>query len=173
MFQKILDWAKRRPLLAAAIVVSAVWLVMRMKNSGNDSLLVMNSVENFSTCYQRKQIYLNSVDPDNPTGMADCNIEKQFGKLYIKIMANLPYARGGVFSSHYGAYSCFLVASGTGKSINLGGMVRGGDRFYRLFSELAGQYDEYDTVQVWLQVEDYKPKLILSGSITEQQNSSL
>ncbi len=86
-------------------------------------------------------------------------------------MANLPYNRGGVFHTTFGAYNCFLVDSKTGKSINLGSMTRGGDRWYRLNTELLGQYDEYDTIQCWIQVEDYKPKLILTGSITQQQTA--
>ena len=132
-----------------------------------------NNVERFSTCYQRKQIYLNSCDPDEPTGMGDVNLEKRWGKLYINIQANLPYAKGGVFHTMYGAYYCFLIDDRTKRSINLGTMVRHGDHFYRLATELLGSYEQYNRIDVYRQSEDYAPKRVLTGSITGQQCSSL
>lgn len=130
-------------------------------------------VENFSSCYQRKQVYLNSCNPDEPTGHADVNLEKRFGKLYININANLPYAKGGVMHTAWGAYHAFLSNSHKNKSINLGSLVRHGDRFYKLSTELLGDYGEYDEILVYQTVEDYQPKLVLRGSISGQQCSSL
>lgn len=129
--------------------------------------------ETFSSCYQRKQIYLNSCDPDEPTGHADVNLEKRFGKFYITINANLPYAKGGVFNTSWGVFSAFLVDTTTNKSINIGSLVRHGDRFYKLSTELLGEYGNYDEMRVYQSVEDYGPKLKLRGSITGQSCSSL
>lgn len=129
--------------------------------------------ENFSSCYQRKQIYLNSCDPDEPTAHADVNLEKRFGKLYINITANLPYAKGGVFNTMWGSYHAFLVDTHNGKSINLGSLVRHGSRFYKLATELLGDYSEYDSIFIYQTVEDYSPKLKMKGSITGQNCSSL
>lgn len=127
----------------------------------------------YSTCYAHKQIYLNSCNPDEPTGHADVNLESQNGKLFIRIQAMLPYARGGVFHTMYGAYHAFLVSSRTGKRISLGTLARQGDRTYKLQTELFGTYGEYDEMQVWRQTEDYAPKMVLRGSITKQQCTSL
>lgn len=171
MLQKIVDWMKARPILTAVVILILVIVYLRRRPDIN-VFFVDKNVENFSTCYQRKQIYLNSCDADEPTGIADANIEKRFGKLYITVMANLPYARGGVFHSMWGAYHVFLVDP-NGESINLGSMVRGGDRWYRLSTELNGDYSKFTELQIWRQTEDYKPKMILRGSITEQQRSSL
>jgi hypothetical protein len=129
--------------------------------------------EDYSTCYRRKQIYLSSCDPDEATGHADVNLESRFGKLYITINANLPYAKGGVYHTMWGAYSAFLVDSRNNKSINLGSLVRHGDRFYKLSTELLGEYSNYDKIVVYRQTEDYAPKKVLMGSITRQQCSSL
>lgn len=130
-------------------------------------------LENFSSCYQRKQIYLNSCDPDEPVGNADVHLERRFGKLYITINANLPYAKGGVFNTSFGAYYAFLSDTRNGKSINLGSLVRHGDRFYKLSTELLGEYSNYNEIIVYRQSEDYQPKKVLSGSITSQACSSL
>lgn len=134
---------------------------------------VTKGVEKFSSCYQRKQIYLNSCDPDEPHGHADVYLEKRWGKLYININGNLPYAKGGVFNSMFGAYHAFLVDTHNNKSVNLGSLVRHGDRFYKLSTELLGEYSNYDQIWVYRQSEDYSPKLVLKGSITGQMCSSL
>ena len=130
-------------------------------------------IENFSSCYRSKQIYLNSCNPDEPSCHADVNLEHRFGKLFIKINANLPYAKGGVFNTMWGAYHAFLVDSRDGKSINLGSLVRHGDRFYKLSTELLGEYGNFDHITVYRQTEDYSPKKVLTGSITSQSCSSL
>ena len=122
-------------------------------------------VENFSTCYQRKQIYLNSCDPDEPVGNADVHLERRWGKLYISINANLPYAKGGVFNTMWGSYHAFLVDTRNTKSINLGSLVRHGSRFYKLSTELLGDYSNYNEIWVYRQTEDFSPKKILSGKI--------
>lgn len=127
--------------------------------------------ENFSSCYQRKQIYLNSCDPDEPTGHADVNLERRFGKLYITINANLPYAKGGTMNTMWGSWYAFLVDTRNNKSINLGSLVRHGDRFYKLSTELLGEYSNYNEIRVYRQSEDYKAKLILSGKIAQQCSS--
>jgi hypothetical protein len=105
--------------------------------------------------------------------MGDVNLEKRWGKLYINIQANLPYARGGVFHTMHGAYTALLVDSRNQRSINLGSLVRHGDRMYKLSTELLGDYSDYDEIQVWRQTEDYAPKMVLRGSITGQQCTSL
>lgn len=129
--------------------------------------------ESFSTCYSRKQIYLNSCDPDEPTAHADVNLEKRWGKLYININANLPYVLGGVMHTMWGAYHAFLVDSRTKRSINIGSLVRHGDRFYKLSTELLGDYNNYNEIWVYQVTEDYSPKMVLRGSISSQQCSSL
>ena len=129
--------------------------------------------EDFSSCYQRKQIYLNSCDPDEPTGMGDVNLEKRWGKLYINIQCNLPYAQGGVFHTMWGSYNALLIDSRNKRSINLGSLVRHGDRLYKLSTELLGSYASYDRLDIVRQTEDYAPKRVLTGSIVGQQCSSL
>lgn len=129
--------------------------------------------ENFSSCYQRKQIYLNSCDPDEPSGHADVNLERRFGKLYININANLPYAKGGSLNTMWGAYFAYFLDTRTNKSINLGSLVRDGSRWYKLSTELLGEYSNYDEIWVFRKSEDYQPKVVLKGSITGQQCSSL
>jgi len=129
--------------------------------------------ENFSSCYQRKQIYLNSCDPDEPSGHGDVTLEKRFGKFYINIICNLPYAKGGVMNTMWGAYHAYLVDTRTQKSINIGSLVRHGDRFYKLATELLGEYSNYNELVIYRQSEDYAPKKVLTGSITGQNCSSL
>lgn len=129
--------------------------------------------DTFSSCYQQKQIYLSSADPDEMGGHGDVNLEQRWGKLYININCNLPYAKGGVFNTMWGAYHAFLVDTRNNKSINLGSLVRHGDRFYKLSTELLGDYSNYNEIWVYIQTEDYAPKLKLKGSITGQQCSSL
>lgn len=123
----------------------------------------------YDTCYQRKQIYLLSCDPDEQFGHADVILEKRFGKLYININANLPYAKGGVFHTMWGAYDAFLVDTQNKKSINLGSLVRHGDRFYKLSTDLAGDYSNYNEIRVYRNYEDCAPKLKLKGAIIKQQ----
>lgn len=132
-----------------------------------------DEIENFSSCYRRKQIYLNSCDPDTPTVHGDINLEKRWGKLYINIQANLPFALGGVYNTMWGSYQAFLVDTKTKRSINLGSLVRHGDRFYKLSTELLGEYSNYDEIWVYRQTEDYNPKLIGRAKIHSSQCSSL
>lgn len=127
--------------------------------------------ENFSSCYRRKQIYLSSCDPDAPTAHADVNLEKRWGKLYITINANLPFALGGVFNTMWGAYHAWIVDTRTKRSINLGSLVRHGDRFYKLSTELLGEYGNYNEIWVYRQSEDYASKLTLRGSVNSQCTS--
>lgn len=173
--QKVLNWIKANPWLALAIAVGAWWL-WRKSNAGatlNLNVMLGQKKEGFSSCYQRKQAYLNSCDSDEPTGMGDVNLEKRWGKLYINIQCNLPYARGGVFHTMWGAYHAFLVDSRNQRSINLGSLVRHGDRMYKLSTELLGDYSDYDRIDIYRQTEDYAPKRVLTGSIAGQQCSSL
>lgn len=172
--QQVLDWIKKNPLLALGLAAAIWWLWQQSNGNGTTINLLLGKKEKFSTCYQRRQIYLNACDPDEPTGTADVNIEKRWGKMYINIQANLPYAKGGVFHSMmWGAYHCFLIDSRNKRSINLGSLVRHGDRHYKLSTELLGDYSDYDTITVMRQTEDYAPKRVLTGSITGQQCSSL
>jgi len=172
---KVFEWIKTNPFLAAAVALVALWLFARSRGTTIIALVNPNSSsrEGFSSCYQQKQFYLNSTFPDEPSGHADCFLEKRFGKMFLNIQANLPYVKGGVFSSMFGDYHAFLVDSKSGKSVNLGSLVFGGDRFYRLRTELAGDYSDYDKCEIYRQTEDYKPKKVLSGSITSQGCSSL
>jgi len=142
------------------------------ENNFNRDIVVVPR-EDFSTCYQRKQVYLNSCDPNLPTSHGDVHLEKRWGKLYITINANLPYAKGGVFHTMYGAFHAFLVDTRNKKSISLGGLVRHGDRFYKLSTELLGDYSNYNEIWVYRQTEDFPAKVVLRGSITGQQCSSL
>lgn len=129
--------------------------------------------ENFSSCYQSKQIYLNSTDEDEPSNHGDVHLENRWGKLYITLNCNLPYVKGGVFNTMWGSYHAFLVDTRKNKSINIGSLVYHGDKFYKLATELLGDYSEYNEIWVYQQTEDYAPKLKLKGSITGQQCSSL
>ena len=130
--------------------------------------IVIAPVENYSTCYQKKMIYLNSCDPNLPTSHGDAHLEKRWGKLYITLNCNLPYAKGGVFHTMWGSFVSFLVDTRYKKSINLGSLVRHGDRYYKLSTELLGDYGNYDEIWVYRQTEDYAPKKVLVGSITSQ-----
>jgi hypothetical protein len=172
-----MDILKEQPIVVIAILLAALWLYARSSFVQNPTTklfaFLSPRAEGFSTCYQSKQFHLNSVNPDEMTSIADVNLEKQFGKLFINIQANLPYAQGGDFHTVWGAYHAFLVDSKHKKSINLGSLAYSGDHWYRLRTELLGDYSNYDTVQVWRQTEDYKPKLLLSGSISAQTCSSL
>lgn len=127
--------------------------------------------ENFNSCYRRKQIYLNSCDPEQPSSHADVNLERRFGKLYINIIANLPYAKGGVFNTIWGSYESYLLDTRNNKSINLGSLVHDGSRHYKLATELLGEYSNYDTIAIYRQTEDYAPKKIVEGSIRCQRTS--
>jgi hypothetical protein len=125
--------------------------------------------DDYSTCYTKKKIYLNSVGT-NDSSHGEVMLEKRFGKLYITLNCNLPYAKGGVFHTSYGAYHAFLVKSKNEKdSIYLGTLVRHGDRFYKLTTELLGDYKGYDCIMVARKTEDYPPVTVLRGSITKQQ----
>jgi hypothetical protein len=122
--------------------------------------------DDYSSCYKKKQIYLNGVGDSSNHG--DVNLEKRFGKLYITLNCNLPYALGGIFHTMYGAYNAHLVNSKTGASIDLGTLVRQGDRFYKLTTELLGDYRGYDQITVTRKTEDYPVVNVLTGSITHQ-----
>jgi hypothetical protein len=171
MLNQLTDWVKKNKLLALGLLVAAALLLAKRSREPGASLAV--PVENFSTCFQRRQIYLNSCDTDEPTGMGDVNIEKRWGKMYISINANLPYARGGVFHTMYGAYHAFAIDPRNKRSINLGTLVRHGDRMYKLATELLGDYSDYTEIVIYRQTEDYAPKMVLKGSITGQQCTSL
>lgn len=124
--------------------------------------------ENFSSCYRRKQIYLNSCDPDQPSNHGDVYLERRYGKLYITLNCNLPYAKGGPMNTMFGAYHAMLLDSRNNKSMNLGSLVRDGSRFYKLATELLGEYSNYDKIVVYIQTESYRPKKVLTGSISCQ-----
>lgn len=126
--------------------------------------------DDYSTCYTKKKIYLNAVS-DNDNSHGEVILEKQFGKLHVTLNCNLPYAKGGVFHTSYGAYHAFLINSKTKQSIYLGTLVRHGDRFYKLTTELLGDYRGYDEIKVSRKTEDFPPVCILKGSITKQQCS--
>jgi hypothetical protein len=169
----MLEFVKKNPVITVIIVAIAVYFLFikpRVDAGGADVLIM--PIERFSSCLQRKQIYLNSCSEMQPEAHADVNIEKRFGKLYIFINANLPMADGGIFHTSYGAYHAFLINSKTNESVNIGTLVRHGDRWYKLATALLGQYDGYDRLDVYHQVEDYEPKRVLTGSITKQNTSS-
>lgn len=172
---QIVAWIKKN--FIVTIIASVALLSLWAKCTGTTVVALVQSTvgaqEGFSSCYRRRQIYMNSCDPDEPSGTADVNLENRFGKLHINVNANLPYAMGGVMHTMYGAYHVFLINSRTGNSINLGTLARSGDRMYKLSTELAGNYDDYDRLDIFRQTEDYAPKRILTGSITGQQCSSL
>lgn len=130
--------------------------------------------EDYGSCYKRKKIYLNSDDCDEPAmGHGDVMLEKRWGKLYITINTNLPYAKGGVMHTMWGAYHAFLVDSKGKENIYLGSLVRHGDRFYKLSTELLGDYRQYDEIVIIRKTEDYPPVTVLKGSITRQHCTSL
>lgn len=124
--------------------------------------------DDYSTCYTKKKIYLNAVG-DSGSDHGEAILEKRFGKLYITLNCNLPYAKGGVFHTAYGAYHAFLLNTKNEDSIYLGTLVRHGDRFYKLTTELLGDYRGYDAICVSRKTEDFAPVKILHGSITRQQ----
>ena len=130
--------------------------------SGNRS----RDQSDYSTCYTKKQIYLNGTNDSANHG--DVFLEKRFGKLLITLNCNLPYALGGIFHTVYGAYNASMVNSKTGASIDLGTLVRQGDRFYKLTTELLGDYRGYDQIVVSRKTEDYPAVVVLTGSITHQ-----
>lgn len=168
----VISWIKKNPLIFGVAVLVVFWF-WRQPSPVSESFCDDDTVEDFSTCIQRKQIYLNACDSDEPTAHADVNLEKRWGKFWINIQANLPYARGGVFHSMWGAYSAFAIDPRNRRSINLGSLVRHGDRMYKLSTELLGDYSDYTEIQIWRQTEDYVPKMVLRGSITGQQCTSL
>jgi hypothetical protein len=128
----------------------------------------------YSTCYKQKKIYLNSDDCDESYGHGDAMLEKRWGKLYITLNANLPYAQGGVMHTMWGAYHAFLVDSRKQESdIYLGSLVRHGDRFYKLSTELLGDYSNYDKIIVLRKTEDYPAVSVLKGNISRQHCTSL
>jgi hypothetical protein len=136
------------------------------------SLKIQNSsIEGFSNCTAYKQIYLNGILSSGDH--ADVNLENRFGKLFIYINANLPYALGGVFHTLEGSYQAFLIDRKNGLSINLGSLIRHGDRFYKLATSLEGNFDNYDEIHVYRRTENHEPVLVLKGNICEQNRSSL
>ena len=175
MFPKLVAWAKANPVLAVVLALAVAWtanhvLSYRRVDAG---FVAPADVENFSTCLQKKQIYLNSCDPDQPSNVADVNIENRFGKMYINILLSAPFAIGGDFSSHSGAYHAFLINPKNKESVNIGTFVRSGDGYYRLSNELLGDYSQFSRIDVFRQILDYEPKRIVTGSITSQNCSSL
>ena len=130
--------------------------------------------DDYSTCYKQKKIYLNSDDCDEKFGHGDAMLEKRWGKLYITLNANLPYAQGGVMHTMWGAYHALLIDSdGNEPEVYLGSLVRHGDRFYKLSTELLGDYRAYDKIMVLRKTEDYPPVTVLKGSLTKQHCTSL
>jgi hypothetical protein len=124
--------------------------------------------DDYSTCYANKKIYLTS---DDSAGHGEVTLEKRFGKLYVTLNCNLPYALGGVFHTSYGAYHAYMVNTKTQDTINLGTLVRHGDRFYKLTTELLGDYRGFDLIKVVRKTEDFPAVQVLSGSITKQNCS--
>lgn len=128
--------------------------------------------DDYSTCFQKKQVYLNAEGCDEESmSMGEVLLQKRYGKLYITINANLPYAKGGVFHTMYGAYHAFLVDTNGKQNIYLGTLVRHGDRFYKLSTELLGDYRAYDKIVIARKTEDYPPVTVLKGSIYSQHCS--
>ena len=128
--------------------------------------------DDYSTCFQKKQIYLTAEGCEEESmSHGEVLLQKRFGKLYITLNTNLPFVRGGVFHTMYGAYHAFLVDTKTKKRIYLGTLVRHGDRFYKLSTELLGDYRNFDQIIVVRKTEDYPPVTVLKGSITKQHCS--
>ena len=121
--------------------------------------------DDYSTCYKTKKIYLNSDNCEEKTGHGDCLLEKRYGKLYITLNCNLPYAQGGTFHTMWGAYHAFMLDTKTGEQLYLGSLVRHGDRFYKLNTELLGDYRNFNEIIVLRKTEDYPLVKVLSGSI--------
>jgi hypothetical protein len=173
-----ITWMRTNPLLSLAIVVGAWWLWNIYQIRRKQIIVAIQPagapimVERFSSCLQKKQIYLNSCSPDEPTSVGDVNLEKRYGKFYLTINANLPYAEGGDFHSIHGAYNAFLVSTSDNESLNIGTLVRHGDRWYKLSTELLGEYDKFDRIDVYRQTETYEPKRVLTGSIVAQNCSN-
>jgi hypothetical protein len=119
----------------------------------------------YSTCLKTKKIYLNSDDCDEKTGHGDCLLEKRYGKLYITLNCNLPYAQGGTFHTMWGAYHAFLHDTKTNEQLYLGSLVRHGDRFYKLNTELLGDYRNFNEIVILRKTEDYPMVKVLKGSI--------
>ena len=161
--KKMLKWIQDHPFYFGVIVVILLWIWLQKPVM----MIPMKegTKENFSTCYQLKQFYLNSVDPEQPTGFCNALIEKQYGKYYIDLQCSLAYALGGDFHTSYGAYTAFFKNSKTGQTINLGNLTYTGQHWYRLRTDLNGDYTGYDTVEIWRQEEDFKPKKVLTGKV--------
>jgi hypothetical protein len=121
--------------------------------------------DNFSTCYAVKKTYLNSDGCEESIGHGDVLLESRFGKLYITLNCNLPYAQGGDFHTMWGAYHAFLKDSKTGQDLYLGSLVRHGDHWYKLNTELLGDYKNYDKIIVLRKTEDYAPVSVLQENL--------
>ena len=128
--------------------------------------------DDFSSCYKIKKIYLNADGCDESVGHGDVVLEKRFGKLYITLNCNLPYAQGGDFHTMWGAYHAFLKDNKTGEELYLGSLVRHGDHFYKLNTELLGDYRNFDEIVVIRKTEDYPAVKVLRGSIACSGNGN-
>ena len=119
------------------------------------------------SCIKSKQIYLNSDGCDEEsTAHADVNMENRFGKIFLNINANLPNVKGGDFQTAYGAYHAFLVDKYRREPrVYLGQLVLHGDHFYKLVTELLGDYSNYNEILVIRKTEDYPAVKVLRGKI--------
>ncbi len=171
-----LTWVQTNPLLTLAIIVGVWWIWSLYLTKRKQIIVAIGGdakvTEHYSSCLQRKQIYLNSCAEDEPTSVGDVNLEKRFGKLYITINSNLPYARGGVFHTINGTYHASLVSTSTNESLDIGQLVLHGDRWYKLSTELLGEYGKFDRIDVYRHTEGVEPKRVLTGSITAQNCSN-
>ena len=121
--------------------------------------------DDYNSCYKIKKIYLNSDGCEEAIGHGDALLEKRFGKLYITLNCNLPYAQGGDFHTMWGAYHALLKDNKTGEDLYLGSLVRHGDHFYKLNTELLGDYRNFDEIVIFRKTEDYPKVKVLRGSI--------
>lgn len=165
MLDKIILWVKKNPFWIVAILVSA-YLVWKISVFQKQIIFLDNSEfrsESFEACFESKQVYINSCDESAPTSHAVVDLQRQSGKIHFSINANLPYASGGLFHTVDGKYKAFLASDN--EEVEIGTLVRHGDRWYKLATELEGDFSKFKKLHVYLQTEDYPLKRVLSGTL--------
>lgn len=156
----MLQLIQKNPYISLIIAVSLLWLLFR-KNG---------LLEGFVTCYYNKTILLHDVTGGMSEGVVD--LENNRGRLYVSINANLPYHKGGVFGTTVSNYAAYLVNKKHPHRkdlppINIGHLLRYGDRRYRLKNEVLGNYSDYSHIVITRHTlnEDYPDVVVLEGEV--------
>ena len=151
-----MNYIRKHPIIVTAVIIVVALLWLRGGNI----------FEGFFTCFTNKSIILQDMTGGLSEGVVE--LEKNRGRLYISVNANLPYHKAGDFGESTSNYGVYLVDRKNDMRIFAGYLIRYGDRRYRLKNELLGNYDDYTHVIVvrhQINGEGFPDVVVLEGAL--------